>query len=57
MTVEEIRGNTSDQPLRHQGGSEEIQEYEEINLLPFQSTLEFQHNVAYAGIDLQYHRS
>ena len=47
MAVEEIRGKISDQPLRHQGRSVEFQEYEEINLLPFQSTLEPQLNVAY----------
>ena len=57
MTVEEIRGNTSDQPLRRQRGSVEIQEYEETNLLPYQSTLELQRNVAYGGVGMQYHSS
>ena len=41
--------------MRQQGGSVEIQEYEEINLLPYQSTLELQRNVAYARVDLQCH--
>ena len=53
-TIEEIRGNASDQALRHQGGLE-IQEYEEINLPPHQDPLELQGNVAYAGVGLQYH--
>ena len=55
MTVEEIGRNTSDQPLRHQRGSVEIQPYAEINLLPFQSTIELQHNVAYARVGVQYY--
>ena len=55
--VEEINVSALaiDQPMRQQGGSVEIQEYEEINLLPYQSTLELQRNVAYARVGLQYH--
>ena len=57
MTVEEIRANTSDQPLRHQQGSES-QEYEDIILHPHQRTLELQCcNVAYSGVGMQYHHS
>lgn len=55
MTVEEIRGNASDQPLRHQQGLES-HEYEEVILQPHQGILELQCNVAYAGVGMQYHR-
>ena len=54
MTVEEIRGNASDQLLRHQRGSES-QEYEDIILQPRQGTLELRCNVAYAGVGMQCH--
>ena len=55
--VEEINVSALaiDQPMRQQGGSVEIQEYEEINLLPYQSTLKLQRNVAYARVGLQCH--
>ena len=46
MTVEEIRGNTSDQPLKHQQGSESQEYmYEDIILQPRQQTLELQCNM------------
>lgn len=52
--VEEVRGSTSELPMRHHEGSVEIQEYEDI--LPFQSTLELQSNEAYAGVSSMQYR-